>query len=149
MAREGRAPPSRAGRRQVACYVAPELLAAVKARAASRRESLQQALAHAVNAELLRRGIGRVVTCELRHMFVRVEKAAKPHPEGHRDRPGRAVVAGWFDRGEIVRLRRVSAEIGVSVQDIAAAGLRSLDWRSPEDGEGTGATGVTEGEVAA
>ncbi len=76
-----------------------------------------------------------MVTCEAHHLFARVEKPARPRASAAPSRLGRTVIAGWFDRNEVDRLRDFAAEVGTSVQDLAAAGLRA-----------TAATG--EGEAA-
>ncbi len=131
MARNGTAPPSRAGKRQVTCYVDPPLLAATKARAATRRQPLQQVLAEAINVEVVRRGLMPAITCHVHHVFVRLDKAAKPRVRDYPCRLGRTVIAGWYDRIEVDRLRRFSCEIGFSVQDIAHAGLLALQGSEP------------------
>lgn len=131
------APPSRAGKRQVTCYVDPPLLASMKSKAAARRQPLQQVLAEAINAEVGRRGLGPALTCHVHHVFVRRDKPAKPRTKDFPCRTGRTVIAGWYDRIEVDRLRRFASEIGFSLQDIALAGLAALDAR-PAEGDDTG-----------
>jgi hypothetical protein len=123
--RLGKMPPSRAGRRQVICFVEADTLGLVKASARARGETLQQALARAVNEELAAMGATARLTCERRRLFTRVQKAAQSR--GGADtaaaRKGRKAIAGWFDRNEVAAVADFAAEVGVGLQQIAAAGL--------------------------
>ena len=130
----GKKAPSRAGKTQVICYVEPDMLDAVKARAQRAGNTLQQALAMAINAEAARLGMQTALTCERHRMFVRVQRAAAARVNvGNRvSRAGRKSIAGWFDRNEVRELLTAIETNGTSAQKFSEQALRAFVLLSSE-----------------
>lgn len=131
-------PPSRVGRRQVIVFLPPAVVDRAKAVARARGETLQQILARAINAALGLRGIPPVLTCERRHLFVRVQKAAQERGPGKAAdcRVGLKPIAGWFDRPEVAKLADTAGETGTTVQALASEGFGLILAGSSGDGPG-------------
>lgn len=117
---------SRVSKQQVIVYLTQEIDTKVRERTERRRESLQQFLALAINEQLRTMGINPVLTVSSQHTFVRRRQPAQPRIRTSLNRQGRKSIAGWYQRNEVQHLLDLTAELGLSVQDVGEAGIVSL-----------------------
>ncbi|WP_069052617.1 hypothetical protein [Bosea sp. RAC05] len=107
----------------------------IRSRAAAAGETIQETIAKAVNIRLAAYGIGPVLNeLKLSH-FVRKQQAAAVRPvDGHTAaRQGTKILAGWFDRQEVITFGAVCAELGMPAQVIIVEGLADLATRNTPD----------------
>ena len=121
-------PPSRLSKMQIVAFLPPELDEAMRFRARSAGDTLQQVLGRAINRELKERGIPAVLTIERLHQFIRKNNPAQPRVSMTTapTRRKRKCLAGWFDRQEVNKLQAICSEIGTDSQELAEAGARRL-----------------------
>ncbi len=121
-------PSDRSSRRQVVAYLPSDEADRIRSRAAAAGETIQETIAKAVNSRLATFGIGPVLNeLKLSH-FVRKQQAAAVRPvDGHTAaRQGTKILAGWFDRQEVLAFGAVCAELGLPAQVIIVEGLAAL-----------------------
>ena len=121
-------PSDRSSRRQVVAYLPSGEADIYRARAAAAGETIQEMIAKAVNARLRSFGMLPVLSeLKLSH-FIRKQQAAGVRPvDGHTSaRQGTKILAGWFDRQEVLAFNAICAELGFPAQSIIVDGLDLL-----------------------
>ncbi|BCB22074.1 hypothetical protein OCUBac02_49680 (plasmid) [Bosea sp. ANAM02] len=121
-------PSLRLSQRQVTIYLPEAEADAIRVRAASLGETLQETVAKAINRRLGQDGFNPVLS-ELRisHFIRKQQAAAVRKVEGHTmARQGTKVMAGWFDRKEAASLASACAELGLSSQQVGYEGMMLL-----------------------
>lgn len=126
-------PSSRSSRRQVIAYLPSAEADAVRAKTAAAGETIQEAIAKAVNARLATFGIKPILNELKLFHFIRKQQAAATRPaEGHTTaRQGTKILAAWFDRQEVMALGAVCAELGIPAQVIIAEGFALIGANQP------------------
>lgn len=121
-------PSLRLSQRQVTIYLPEAEADAVRVRAASLGETLQETVAKAINRRLKQDGFNPILSeIRISHFIRKQQPAAVRKVEGHaRARQGTKVMAGWFDRKEAALLASACAELGLSSQQIGYEGMLLL-----------------------
>ncbi len=121
-------PSLRLSQRQVTIYLPEAEADAIRVRAASLGETLQETVAKAINRRLKQDGFTPVLSeVRISHFIRKQQAAAVRKAEGHTvARQGTKVMAGWFDRKEAALLSSACAELGLSSQQVGYEGMLLL-----------------------
>ncbi|GJD91588.1 hypothetical protein BHAOGJBA_5136 [Methylobacterium hispanicum] len=120
-------PSSRAGKKQIVVFLAPDAIGRLRTRARNEERTLQEVLAACLNEGLRPLGHPALFPVEHRRMFVRSSRRAKPRGDDTRpSRRGLNGLAGWFAGGLVDEARSFAIEKGTSVQAIGEEGARRL-----------------------
>ena len=121
-------PSLRLSQRQVTIYLPEAEADAIRVRAASLGETLQETVAKAITRRLKQDGFNPVLSeVRISHFIRKQQAAAVRKAEGHTvARQGTKVMAGWFDRKEAALLSSACAELGLSSQQVGYEGMLLL-----------------------
>ena len=125
-------PPSRRGKRQLMVFLDAKFAESVRNRAVKREKTAQEVLAEAMNAVLESHGRKPVFPVGHQRFMVRKKATAVPRKAERtsQGRSGRASVSGWFETDHLDYANSVACELGLTLQEMAEAGLRLLMRRA-------------------